>query len=244
VVPNDVYLTYSIFMLTSTLRITVLPLNLQVEPTKTHLNFNETTGKAPKEQSEWLEPSEGPAPYVSFLGEPYTPHTPQHGSGLPPLPKLSLSPGSSSKEFMLTPDTLRYIGKIVEQITGQIQELHVAQRAAEGRVQLQQEELNRQVAKCRELEQTMARLKQTASQTAGPGSRLERVEETQKGLMKRFDRLLQGLMAKASPELSEQERKWFEELKRMKEEILGRGKYDEGAIVARVKLVCSLTHLA
>lgn len=235
-------------MLTSTLRITVLPLNLQVEYAKAQpkatLNFNESTADAPKEQSEWLDPSEGPAPYVSLLGELYTPHTLLRGSGLPPFPKLSLPSGSSSKEFMLTPDTLRYIGKIVEQITGQIQELHVAQRAAEARVKLQQEELNRQVAKCRELEQTMEKLKQAASHTVGPRSRSERVEETQKGLMKRFDKLLQGLMAKASPELSEQEHKWFEELKRMKDEILGRGKYDEGAIIARVKLVCSLIRLA
>ncbi|KAJ3550617.1 hypothetical protein NMY22_g347 [Coprinellus aureogranulatus] len=242
-VPNDVYLTYSIFMLTSTLRVTVLPLNLQVESAKAQLkqvaNLHESTTKAlaKHEQAVWLQPVEGPSPYVSLLGEPFTPHSLLRGSGLPPLPKLSLPSGSASKEFTLTPDTLRYIGKIVEQITGQIHELHVAQRAAEARVKLQQEELNRQVAKCREMEQTLARLKQAASQSVGSGSRLARMEETQKGLMKRFDRLLQSLMAKASPELSEQEQKWFEELKRMKAEILGQGQYDEGAIRTRVKLL-------
>ncbi|KAF6762852.1 hypothetical protein DFP72DRAFT_1061098 [Ephemerocybe angulata] len=223
-VPNDVYLTYSIFMLTSTLRITVFPLNLQVEPAKQEpkkiagLQDSVLNASVAKDKSAWLEPAEGPAPY-----------------GLPPLAKLSLPSSASSKEFMLTPDTLRYIGKIVEQITGQIHELHVAQRAAEARVKLQQEELNRQVAKCREMEQTVGRLKATAS--SATGSRLQMVEETQKGLMKRLDKLLQSLMAKASPELSEQESKWFEELKRMKEEILGRGRYDEGALISRVKLL-------
>lgn len=223
----------------------MLPLNLQVEPikpqTKAAGTLQESTNHAPtkKEPSSWLEPAEGPSPYVSLLGEPYTPPALLRGSGLPPLPKLSLPSGAATKEFMLTPDTLRYVGKIVEQITGQIHELHVAQRAAEARVKLQQEELLRQVSKCREMEQSLARLKQRGSQTVGAGSRLEQMEETQKGLMKRFDRLLQGLMAKASPELSEQEQKWFEELKRMKEEILGRGRYDEGAILSRVKLVGS-----
>lgn len=237
-VPNDVYLTYSIFILTSTLRIHVFPLSLQVEaekvPAKLISNPLESSVSTllSKEKNTWLEPAEGPSAFVSLLSEPYIPPPILQSSGLPPLPKLSLPSTSSSKEFMLTPDTLRYIGKIVEQVTGQIHEIYVAQRAAENRVKLQQEELNRQVAKCREMEQSLAKLKQATTQ-----SRLEKALDTQKGLMKRLDRLLQSLMAKASPELSEHETKWFGELKRMKEEILGQGKYDEGSLVARVKLV-------
>ncbi|KAJ2924970.1 hypothetical protein H1R20_g12145, partial [Candolleomyces eurysporus] len=238
-VPNDVYLTYSIFILTSTLRIHVFPLNLQVEPEKpppklitAPLESSLSSTSLLKEKNAWLEPAEGPSAFVSLLSEPYNPPPVLQSSGLPPLPKLSLPSTSASKEFMLTPDTLRYIGKIVEQVTGQIHEIYVAQRAAENRVKLQQEELNRQVAKCREMEQSLARLKQATTE-----SRLEQATETQKGLMKRLDRLLQSLMAKASPELSEHETKWFDELKRMKEQILGQGKYDEGSLVARVKLL-------
>ncbi|KAJ2916526.1 hypothetical protein MD484_g3938, partial [Candolleomyces efflorescens] len=238
-VPNDVYLTYSIFILTSTLRIHVFPLNLQVEPEKplpklitSPLESSVSSTALLKEKNAWLEPAEGPSTFVSLLSDPYIPPPVLQSSGLPPLPKLSLPSTSTSKEFMLTPDTLRYIGKIHEQVTGQIHEIYVAQRAAENRVKLQQEELNRQVAKCREIEQSLARLKQATT-----ASRLEKATEAQKGLIKRLDRLLQSLMAKASPELSEHETKWFEELKRMKEEILGQGKYDEGSLVARVKLL-------
>lgn len=49
--------------------------------------------------------------------------------------------------------------------------------------------------------------------------------------------MLQSLMEKASPDLSEHETKWFEELKRMKEDIIGAGRYDEGSLVARTRLL-------
>jgi nucleoporin NUP82 len=68
-------------------------------------------------------------------------------------------------------------------------------------------------------------------------ARWERIQAEQKVLLRRLDRMLQGLMEKASPELSEHETKWFEELKRMKEEISGSGRYDEGSLVARTRLV-------
>jgi nucleoporin NUP82 len=44
-------------------------------------------------------------------------------------------------------------------------------------------------------------------------------------------------MRRASPELSENETKWFEELKRMKVEVFGSGRYDEESMRSRVKLV-------
>ena len=68
-------------------------------------------------------------------------------------------------------------------------------------------------------------------------SRVERVKYVQKTLSARSDRILQALVDKASPELSEHETKWFDELKRMKEEIAGAGRYDVGSLEARSKLV-------
>ncbi|KAG2013406.1 hypothetical protein CC2G_010323 [Coprinopsis cinerea AmutBmut pab1-1] len=238
-VPNDVHLTYSIFILTSTMRLTAFPLNLQTEeplpmsppqPKPKEITASDATTSEPR--SRWLTPGDGPPSYVTLLGEsPYTIPPILKPSGLPTLPKLSLPPKSS--EFMLTPDTLRYIGKTIEQITSQIHQLYIAQRAAEARASLQKEELARQVAKCQEIRKTLATLKEKSSSTGN--SRLKQVEDAQKGIMKRLDRLLQSLMEKASPELSENETKWFEELKRMKAEILGQGRYDEGSLTARVK---------
>jgi nucleoporin NUP82 len=100
---------------------------------------------------------------------------------------------------------------------------------------LQQYELPRLTKKCQEMESILEEIQ-------GPGrasteDRLAKVQEEQKLLLARLDRLLQSLMEKASPELSEHEAKWFEELKRMKESVLGRGKYDEDSLVCRTRLL-------
>jgi nucleoporin NUP82 len=247
-IPSDVYLTYSIFILTSVMRLTVFPLNLQADsppaPSPSILPKESSTEPVPEDhrlQSRWLKPVDGPPSYVSLLTEtPYKVPAILKPSGLPPLPKLSL-PSSSSSEFMLTPDTLRYIGKTIEQISGQIHELYIAQRAAEARASLQKNEQSRQANKCREMQGILGKLKEKG--TARTEERLKQVEETQKGIMKRLDRMLQSLMEKASPELSEHEKKWFEELKRMKVEVLGQGRYDEGSLATRVKAVSRISIL-
>ena len=53
-------------------------------------------------------------------------------------------------------------------------------------------------------------------------------------------REVQGLMKKASPEMSEHEAKWLEELRRMKTEVAGAGKYDDQSLMAKTKLVSLL----
>lgn len=119
--------------------------------------------------------------------------------------------------------------------TGQIHEVLLAQRGAEGRTLLQQQELSRQVAKCRDLIDVVNRLKgprREASQI-----RSQKAHEEQKVLLKRLDRMLQMMIERASPDLSEHETKWFEELKRMKEVVIGAGKYDEGSLASRVRTV-------
>jgi nucleoporin NUP82 len=141
-------------------------------------------------------------------------------------------------DFKLTPDTLRYIGTTVAELSSQIHEIQLAVRAAETRSMLQRQELARVFAKCREMQAAVERLK--GPQRIASEARWETIQTEQKVLLRRLDRMLQALMEKASPELSEHETKWFEELKRMKEEISGSGRYDEGSLAARTRLVCLL----
>lgn len=238
-IPNDVYLTYSIFILTSAMRITSFPLNLRSESPSSQLKIAPAPYKKTDEKSPWLTPAEGPTTYVSLLrDEPYVPAPVlTHSSGLPSNPKLFLPPSiNKDAEFVLTPDTLRYIGTTVKEFTDQIHDIHLAVRAAEARVLLQRSELTRIVGKCREMESLVERLKGPTK--AACEARFEKVQNEQKVLLARMDRMLQGLMEQASPELSEHETKWFEELKRMKAEITGSGKYDEGSLAARTRLVC------
>lgn len=239
-IPNDVYLTYSVFILTSVMRITVFPLNLRSESPRSRPVALEDGVDVPPPlgKSQWLTPVEGQSTYVSLLGgEPYKPPPfLAPSSGFSPIPKLSLPPSSSdSKGFTLTPDTLRYIATTVAQITGHIHETHLAYRAADLRASLQKQELVRLSNKCKEMETTILKLKGVTKDTTE--ARIKRIEDKQKSLLARLDRMLQSLMEKASPDLSEHETKWFEELKRMKEDIIGAGRYDEGSLVARTRLL-------
>ncbi|KIK65419.1 hypothetical protein GYMLUDRAFT_38873 [Collybiopsis luxurians FD-317 M1] len=229
-IPDDVYLSYSIYVLTSAMRITVFSLNprAQSPPPPPKENVAQSS-------SHRLELIGDTPPYTSLLGsEPWTPPPIfSQPLGLPSNPRLSVPKDASQREFMLTPDTLRYLATIVTRYSGQIHEVELAQHGAEGRVALQVQELGRLTAKCRELLAIVDKLKgprREASQI-----RMQKVQEEQKLLLKRLDRMLQVMMQKASPELSEHETKWFEELKRMKEVILGADKYDESALSTRIR---------
>jgi nucleoporin NUP82 len=173
-----------------------------------------------------------PPPFLSLLSsEPY--HVPQilTGSGLPSMPKLALPKSSSSKEIVLTPDVMRYLTKASQHTSSQIRDIKLAFHAATLRMQLQKDELNRLVATAKTMNEKVGVLQsQRKTETE---ARLERIQDTQKELLARLERLLSALMKKALPELSDHETKWFEELKRMKQEVLGAGKYDGGSLVTR-----------
>ncbi|KAI0638319.1 hypothetical protein C8Q77DRAFT_1090535 [Trametes polyzona] len=253
-VPNDVYLTYSIFILTSAMRMSVFPLNLRSEtpyaPDPEPSTSQATPAILPAPPTPvptagrsdppkvLPAPPEGPPAYVSLLEkEPFKiPPAIARPTGLPGNPRLSLpnNPNVTKGEFMLTPDTLRYLGTVVEHFSAQIHDVQLAHRAAEVRASLQEQEFKRQRDKCAEMLETARRLGGAGQAQA---ARIARVQETQRALLARLDRTLQGLMAKASPELSENETKWFEELRRMKAEVVGAGKFDDRSLVARAKLL-------
>ncbi|CDO68679.1 hypothetical protein BN946_scf184652.g6 [Trametes cinnabarina] len=251
-VPNDVYLTYSIFILTSTMRMSVFPLTLRSESpytpeTEEPPSTAPTPGGPPAlpapaqrhpatPQKALQAAADEPPAYVSLLEkEPFKmPTAIARPTGLPSNPRLSLPTNVTKGEFMITPDTLRYLGTVVEHISAQIRDVQLAHRSLEVRASLQEKEFKRQREKCAEMLDTARGM---SSKGKVQLERIARVQETQRALLARLDRTLQGLMAKASPELSENETKWFEELRRMKEEVVGASKYDDRSLVARAKLL-------
>lgn len=127
-------------------------------------------------------------------------------------------------------------------MTTHIRSVLVAHKVVEDRVELQKVEFARIQAKCGEMLRLIGQLKERVNdiqgvQEEGRAGRVERLKGKHKELMGRSDRLLQALMNGASPELSECETKWFGELGRMKAEVSGAGKFDEGSLKARVGLV-------
>ena len=223
------------------MRITSFSLSLRTEfqplsPQKLLSNGNDEGSQG------WLIPAEGPPAYLSLLGnEPYTPPALfSRPLGLPSNPRLAVpgQPGSGKSEFVLTPDTLRYLGKTVEHFSSQIRDILVTLKNAGLRSELQKQEFRRQQDKCGEMMKLVEKLK--GSHHDAFQGKLKRIQDEQKVLLARLDRILQSLMEKASPELSEHETRWFEELKRLKEEVAGAGRYDEGSLVARARLVRGL----
>lgn len=132
---------------------------------------------------------------------------------------------------------MRYLGQTVEHLRSQIDATKYAHAMTEGQVQMQNMEFHRQV---RQVQQILVMLETSRTKRhAAWKERVENVRKTQDELLERLDRTLRIYVRNLTPELSEQETKWFEELKRMKAEVLGQGKYDEEGLRARTKLVSS-----
>jgi len=104
-------------------------------------------------------------------------------------------------------------------------------------MQLQKEEMASLIRAAKAMIDKVEKLKvQRKEETQ---ARLRQIREMQKELMVRLNGLLQAFMRKASPELSEHEAKWFEELKEMRAEIVGFGNYDSESLAVRAKQVCA-----
>lgn len=222
------------------MRITSFPLNLQAEsphapsghslpPDKDDERFNQ--------KSLWLTPLEGPPAYISLLQKtPFMPASAlNRSSGLPKLPQLSLPKGGDGG-FVLTPDTLRYLGEVGRELANQSTAVKLAVKQADERVKLQQQELYRMSQKASQMNTLIEQLK--VHRRATNEARLATIQAKQKALLTRLDRVLQEMMERASPGISENETKWFEELGRMKAEVMGFGRYDDQSLVARTRLVC------
>ncbi|KAH9045181.1 hypothetical protein EDB85DRAFT_2165813 [Lactarius pseudohatsudake] len=199
IVPNDVYLSYSLFVLTSSMRVVSFSLNMRSGDL---LSRDEPKSTVPADRL--LEPAGGPPAYISLLGtKPWQPPASMPSTGLPATPRLA-TPGT--KDFRITPDTLRFVSSTVDEIAARIHGVEAAYQQTNARVELQHEEHQRQATK-----------------------------DGQQALLGRLDRVLGELMKRASPTLSDHETKWFGELGRMRQQVLGAGRYDEASLMARVQ---------
>lgn len=235
-IPNDVYLTYSIFILTSSFRVATLALNLRTEP----LNTPESQDDKLRETSTLpaLPPSSGPPSYVSILKakEFVIPPNFARPLGLSPIAKLALPKSHDVKaEILLTPETLRYITSVGEKLLNEIYDAQKNYRELQIRIELQRQEYEHLQITARNIVNSLAQL--NGPRKAAFQSRLKQVQENQVSLLGRMDKVLQALINKASPELNDHETRWFEELQRMKGQVLGAGRFDSGSLKYRIQQV-------
>ena len=240
--PNDVYLNYSVLILSSSMRISVSPLILRSDSphelgSQPITSSSLLTKQGSPEEDIWLIPAEGPPPpFSSMLAlEPYNLPPIFTESGLPSMPQHALP---ASKELILTPEVIRYMATSAQHISSNIRDIKLSARAAQRRMQLQKEEMASLVRAAKAMIDKVENLKVQRKEETH--ARLGQIRETQTELMARLNRLLQAFMRKASPELSERETEWFEELKEMKAEIVGFGNYDSESLAVRAKQVCAV----
>jgi nucleoporin NUP82 len=227
------------------MRISVFPLTLRSETV--HDSNVETKPTIPAEatspeKSKWLTPVEGlPPPFVSPLSrDPFEIPPILSGNSLPSVPRHSLPAPVATKEIVLTPDVLVYLLRATEHLSSQVRDINLAYSAVKFRNQLQESEMDLHVKIAGILNQKYEKLK--GERKSSMDARIGRMHATQEQLLVRLNQLLAALMKEASPELSEHEVKWFEELKRMKLELLGSGRYDADSLVAKTKQVSYLMH--
>ncbi|KAF8317032.1 uncharacterized protein EI90DRAFT_3134078 [Cantharellus anzutake] len=142
---------------------------------------------------------------------------------------VSITPprGPTSPTQIITPETLRMLGKHVEGFRSDMRDVTSAVGALQDRIALQKKEMERQLSKLVELVGFIDTLKPAAGlsspfdASSTSEDRVEKVVATQRSLLIRLDRVLQRLMDSYSPKLSEFETKWFAELGRMDREING-----------------------
>ncbi|KAH9049021.1 hypothetical protein EDB84DRAFT_32457 [Lactarius hengduanensis] len=226
IVPNDVYLSYSLFVLTSSMRVVSFSLNMRSGDL---LSRDEPKSTVPADRL--LEPAGGPPAYISLLGtKPWQPPASMPSTGLPATPRLA-TPGT--KDFRITPDTLRFVSSTVDGIAARIHGVEAAYQQTNARVELQHEELQRQATKVAEIRSLLGELRGARQDRIG--ARAHAIQDGQQALLGRLDRVLGELMKRASPTLSDHETKWFGELGRMRQQVLGAGRYDEASLMARVQ---------
>lgn len=195
------------------------------------------TPQIPQDSASKLRPTlPTESAYVCLLSaEPFQP------SGLSRSLSFGMSTSSSSllgkkpaAPAVVTPDTVRYLGKNVERFRTEIQDMTRSANTVQLRIELQHVELKRQLAKLHEMYTLVGRLKGTTQ--GSMKNRLEKVTRAQNELLERATRVLQRLMDSFSPQLSDFERQWFDELRRMSAEVAG----GTGGLKARTEMASTL----
>ncbi|KAK4051279.1 hypothetical protein OIO90_004760 [Microbotryomycetes sp. JL221] len=215
---NDVYLGYSVMLLTSQLQFVGIEIPLRVDSRFTSFNESDkNTSTTTTTTTTKTINTETPG-YVSLLDEPFQiPSMLLKRSNLVARVPPPTNPGSSTNELVVTPQTLRYLGQQVESFQLGIRDLVQNVDLVQSRLELQMKELSRQLNKVSSLKNLVENTQEVLNKQEI--EKFEKIQHIQQNLMQRIDKLLQNLMNQHNPNLSSFELKWFDELKRIKKEF-------------------------
>lgn len=231
---SDIYLCYSFLSLTRTGTLVAFELTLRVDDGEAGADAKaqDANGGA----TGLGEDASAPAAYTSLLGDgpafvPPEPFKTFRGLPAQPLNASQKASDVSAKELRVTPESLRALAATVQGLRSQMRSIVQGGNAVQSRLELQMEELKRQLGKLEDASRRIdARSTDDHSSTGRTlASRLSRALGKQEELGRRSDRLLQRLIENHSPELSIYEMRWLLELERLQEQI---GHVDSGAAAA------------
>ncbi|ORX91102.1 hypothetical protein K493DRAFT_287243 [Basidiobolus meristosporus CBS 931.73] len=211
-VVSDVYLTYSLLIMTSSFQFVGMELALRVQiPTaSSHL----------KESEESSETS-----YIPLLPLPtYTPpEALGNFQGLTRQPRIVLPPNHKGKQLKMDEESLRFLGQMVERLRDDAHVVVNAHNSICQRINLQIKEFHRQLTKLSEVSKIVhGDLREKETEV---GQKVDKLRENQKKLTLRMDSLLQTLIDQHEPTLSEYETKYFKELKTIEHKLRGPSGY-------------------
>ena len=194
VIMHDVYLSYSLYVLTVDAQLAAVELNLRCAPGDTS-----AATQAPQRDA--------PA-YASLLDGRWAPPAALAPRARETLPRSALE---------MTPEALRAFGQAAASVRERMTDVIRAAHSTEAHMAQQLREGQRQVAQLRAAAARIDKLRNSEPVAV----RVQRVEEAQRVTLQRLDALLQHLMDEHQPQLSVYERRWFDELGRMSAEFQG-----------------------
>ena len=228
-VVNDVYLGYILLILTADMQLITMELTLRSIQTvlldDEAMNSLIHTNDGGKNDPLSTTDKKSYIPFSDSL--PFTlPNLLTKKTSIAPRTRLAAPPSSSRSsrvasdgQIELTIDSLRFVGQTVERLDTSIRELIQAGNTVQERLELHLRELPRQVSRLQDLDASMLEKDKLVSKVHV--ERLMRVKDKQKELEKKADRILQQLIDNSQPELSAFERKWMEELERVRDVVQG-----------------------
>ncbi|EGF98907.1 uncharacterized protein MELLADRAFT_95061 [Melampsora larici-populina 98AG31] len=154
--------------------------------------------------------------YTSLLAKPWIPSRLLNGQPMPSsLSKIKIPQDLNSTDSK----SFRFIVEVNNELDRQIRGVIEAANETQDRLKLQIREYERQLSRTFSAQETLARFADQSPLSTGTEARITRITDFQKKLLERSDDILQRLTDRVNPTLSEGERRWFSELRRMKTEV-------------------------
>ncbi|KAL1408218.1 hypothetical protein Q8F55_005024 [Vanrija albida] len=127
-------------------------------------------------------------------------------------------PDSGKQLATIGPDHLRALADASSQVRAQAEAVRTASAAVERRVDLQVAEFARQLSVLRD---AAARAKAARDTATASAERYEQMVVEQVALADRLDAILSAMLAEYRPQIGQVERKWFDELDRLRQRVNG-----------------------